>query len=180
MRTAAPRGPPPPVLVGAIGFRPVSFQNDSDFGRTIDLSIDRPAGVGGCVDPREIRPETPTDLLCASRTSWSQQWSPASWSPVPPGSPTTPRSPLSGFAPSFAPVTPDPGPKRLERGVDGRPGARSNLDLWLERRGLGKYSAAIADLGARKVSDLSYLEQDDLIKIGMEDYERADVQVVVG
>ncbi|KAH8062531.1 cAMP-dependent protein kinase regulator [Aureococcus anophagefferens] len=48
------------------------------------------------------------------------------------------------------------------------------------RRARAARGAAIADLGARKVSDLSYLEQDDLIKIGMEDYERADVQVVVG
>ena len=56
----------------------------------------------------------------------------------------------------------------------------SQLDAWLERRGLGKYRAAIAELGARKVSDLAHLEQGDLDDMGMTPYERADVRISVG
>ena len=57
---------------------------------------------------------------------------------------------------------------------------RSHLDLWLERRGLGKYAAAIRHLGARKVSDLAHLENGDLDDMGMTPWERADIRISVG
>ena len=55
----------------------------------------------------------------------------------------------------------------------------SNLDLWLVRRGLGKYLDAVAALGARRVSDLFFIDNDDLDKLGMTPEERAAIRIHV-
>jgi len=55
----------------------------------------------------------------------------------------------------------------------------SNLDLWLVRRGLGKYLDAIAALGARRVSDLVFVQGEDLDALGMTPDERAAVRIHV-
>ena len=69
--------------------------------------------------------------------------------PAPPAPPELPRSPLS------------------------------NLDLWLVRRGLGKYLDAVAALGARRVSDLVFIDDDDLDALGMTPEERAAIRIHV-
>ena len=55
----------------------------------------------------------------------------------------------------------------------------SNLDLWLVRRGLGKYLDAVAALGARRVSDLVFIDDDDLDLLGMTPEERAAIRIHV-
>ena len=55
----------------------------------------------------------------------------------------------------------------------------SNLDLWLVRRGLGKYLDAVAALGARRVSDLVFIDDDDLDSLGMTPEERAAIRIHV-
>ncbi|CAH0374249.1 unnamed protein product [Pelagomonas calceolata] len=55
----------------------------------------------------------------------------------------------------------------------------SNLDLWLVRRGLGKYLDAVAALGARRVSDLVFIDDDDLDALGMTPEERAAIRIHV-
>ncbi len=55
----------------------------------------------------------------------------------------------------------------------------SNLDLWLVRRGLGKYLDAVAALGARRVSDLVFIDDDDLDALGMTPKERAAIRIHV-
>ena len=55
----------------------------------------------------------------------------------------------------------------------------SNLDLWLVRRGLGKYLDAVAALGARRVSDLVFIDDDDLDRLGMTPEERAAIRIHV-
>ena len=55
----------------------------------------------------------------------------------------------------------------------------SNLDLWLVRRGLGKYLDAVAALGARRVSDLAFIDDDDLDALGMTPEERAAIRIHV-
>ena len=55
----------------------------------------------------------------------------------------------------------------------------SNLDLWLVRRGLGKYLDAVAALGARRVSDLVFIDDDDLDAQGMTPEERAAIRIHV-
>ena len=55
----------------------------------------------------------------------------------------------------------------------------SNLDLWLVRRGLGKYLDAVAALGARRVSDLVFINDDDLDLLGMTPEERAAIRIHV-
>ena len=55
----------------------------------------------------------------------------------------------------------------------------SNLDLWLVRRGLGKYLDAVAALGARRVSDLVFINDDDLDALGMTPEERAAIRIHV-
>ena len=55
----------------------------------------------------------------------------------------------------------------------------SNLDLWLVRRGLGKYLDAVAALGARRVSDLVFIDDDDLDALGMTPGERAAIRIHV-
>lgn len=55
----------------------------------------------------------------------------------------------------------------------------SNLDLWLIRRGLGKYLDAIAALGARRVSDLVFVQSEDLDALGMTPDERAAIRIHV-
>ena len=55
----------------------------------------------------------------------------------------------------------------------------SNLDLWLVRRGLGKYLDAVAALGARRVSDLVFIDDDDLDLLGMTPEERAAIWIHV-
>ena len=57
---------------------------------------------------------------------------------------------------------------------------RSNLEHWLEARDLGKYAPAIMLLGARKVSDLSHLADDDLDDMGMSCEEKVNIRVTVG
>ena len=162
------------------GARPISFQSDMDFRRAIDLTIDSPSRAGSCVDPREIRPDSPP--VSCTRTSWSKSYGSSSE----PLSPATPRSPLA------VPVTPTADafawPERRKSDSEDNGGGlglktnglKTNLEVWLDQRGLGKYSQAIVSLGARRVSDLSYLDHDDLVEIGMDDDERADIRVVVG
>ena len=57
---------------------------------------------------------------------------------------------------------------------------KSNLVVWLEARGLGEYSDAIVELGARKISDLSLLGNDDLDDMGMKIEDRANIRIHVG
>ena len=91
---------------------------------------------------------------------------------------------LVGMSVPMSPQRPDSpsSPQFLVGGRDAAasPTARSNLALWLEARGLGKYAAAIQDLGARKVSDLCHLGDDDLDDMGMSREERVNVRVTVG
>ena len=157
------------------GARPISFQSDMDFRRAIDLTIDSPSHAGSCADPREIRPDSPP--VSCTRTSWSKSY----------GSSSEPLSPATPRSPRVVPVTPTADafawPERRDSDSEDIGGGlvlKTNLEVWLDQRGLGKYSQAIASLGARRVSDLSYLDHDDLVEIGMDDDERADIRVVVG
>ena len=51
--------------------------------------------------------------------------------------------------------------------------------VWLDRRGLGKYARAIKHLGARRVADLAHLISEDLVAMGMSADEMRDVRVFV-
>ena len=74
---------------------------------------------------------------------------------------------------SDAELPPPPPPPELPRSPS------SNLDLWLVRRGLGKYLDAVAALGARRVSDLVFIDDDDLDALGMTPEERAAIRIHV-
>ena len=74
---------------------------------------------------------------------------------------------------SEAELPPAPAPPELPRSPS------SNLDLWLVRRGLGKYLDAVAALGARRVSDLVFIDDDDLDLLGMTPEERAAIRIHV-
>ena len=74
---------------------------------------------------------------------------------------------------SDAELPPPPPPPELPRSPS------SNLDLWLVRRGLGKYLDAVAALGARRVSDLVFIDDDDLDSLGMTPEERAAIRIHV-
>ena len=78
----------------------------------------------------------------------------------------------SDAEPPPPPVRP-PAPPELPRSPS------SNLDLWLVRRGLGKYLDAVAALGARRVSDLVFIDDDDLDALGMTPEERAAIRIHV-
>ena len=53
------------------------------------------------------------------------------------------------------------------------------LELWLASRGLGRYSAAIRERGARKVADLMLLSNDDLDELGIPQCERVNIRIAV-
>ena len=78
----------------------------------------------------------------------------------------------SDAEPPLPPPLP-PAPPELPRSPS------SNLDLWLVRRGLGKYLDAVAALGARRVSDLVFIDDDDLDALGMTPEERAAIRIHV-
>lgn len=73
--------------------------------------------------------------------------------------------------------SPPPPPGPLEDPGDVSP---SPLDIWLETRGLGAWAGPIRSLGARKVTDLLLLADDDLDEVGMPLDLRANIRVVQG
>ena len=63
-------------------------------------------------------------------------------------------------------VTPSAILDRIDRLVPVLEPPRDHLEMWLDRRGLGVYAKALKSLGARRVSDLALLEDEDLDAMG--------------
>ena len=55
---------------------------------------------------------------------------------------------------------------RIDRLVPVLEPPRDHLEMWFDRRGLGVYAKALKSLGARRVSDLALLEDEDLDAMG--------------
>ena len=58
------------------------------------------------------------------------------------------------------------------------PPRNCNLGLWLAARGLGKYEAALVELGVKKIADLAYLDDDDFEALGVTIDERRELTIV--
>ena len=56
---------------------------------------------------------------------------------------------------------------------------RDHLEMWLDRRGLGVYAKALKSLGARRVSDLALLEDEDLDAMGFTAQQKCEIRVRV-
>ena len=55
----------------------------------------------------------------------------------------------------------------------------SSLRNWLRARGLGEYFEPLRDLGAKRVSDLALLTEDDLKDLDLDEKQQKTLAVVV-
>ena len=76
-------------------------------------------------------------------------------------------------------VTPSAILDRIDRLVPVLEPPRDHLEMWLDRRGLGVYAKALKSLGARRVSDLALLEDDDLDAMGFTAQQKCEIRVRV-
>ena len=76
-------------------------------------------------------------------------------------------------------VTPSSILDRIDRLVPVLEPPRDHLEMWLDRRGLGVYAKALKSLGARRVSDLALLEDEDLDAMGFTPQQRCEIRVRV-
>ena len=76
-------------------------------------------------------------------------------------------------------VTPSAILDRIDRLVPVLEPPRDHLEMWLDRRGLGVYAKALKSLGARRVSDLALLEDEDLDAMGFTSQQRCEIRVRV-
>ena len=76
-------------------------------------------------------------------------------------------------------VTPSAILDRIDRLVPVLEPPRDHLEMWLDRRGLGVYAKALKSLGARRVSDLALLEDEDLDAMGFTAQQRCEIRVRV-
>ena len=68
---------------------------------------------------------------------------------------------------------------RIDRLVPVLEPPRDHLEMWLDRRGLGVYAKALKSLGARRVSDLALLEDEDLDAMGFTAQQKCEIRVRV-
>ena len=76
-------------------------------------------------------------------------------------------------------VTPSAILDRIDRLVPVLEPPRDHLEMWLDRRGLGVYAKALKSLGARRVSDLALLEDEDLDAMGFTAQQKCEIRVRV-
>ena len=76
-------------------------------------------------------------------------------------------------------VTPSSILDRIDRLVPVLEPPRDHLEMWLDRRGLGVYAKALKSLGARRVSDLALLEDEDLDAMGFTAQQKCEIRVRV-
>ena len=88
-------------------------------------------------------------------------------------------SPRVSFSSSKGVVTPSAILDRIDRLVPVLEPPRDHLEMWLDRRGLGVYAKALKSLGARRVSDLALLEDEDLDAMGFTAQQRCEIRVRV-
>lgn len=230
--------------------RPVSFQTDRQFRKSIHLSIETPSDVNTCASPHDLggshspqdlgtplSPLSPSALspsdrfLSCGRGSWTQYGDRSSHdvlrpligcaAPVeaPPRSEQDTEADVSrshvealrrttvalervvataAEGPEDAALTSSSQAAQVDHSTDASSPkrdlvdgvsvpnspspttSRTNLEVWLEQRGLGKFTEKITSLGARRISDLAHLDQDDFDQMGMSYDEQADVRVVIG
>ena len=88
-------------------------------------------------------------------------------------------SPRVSFSSSKGVVTPSAILDRIDRLVPVLEPPRDHLEMWLDRRGLGVYAKALKSLGARRVSDLALLEDEDLDAMGFTAQQKCEIRVRV-
>ena len=88
-------------------------------------------------------------------------------------------SPRVSFSSHEKVVTPSAILDRIDRLVPVLEPPRDHLEMWLDRRGLGVYAKALKSLGARRVSDLALLEDDDLDAMGFTAQQKCEIRVRV-
>ena len=88
-------------------------------------------------------------------------------------------SPRVSFSSPKGVVTPSAILDRIDRLVPVLEPPRDHLEMWLDRRGLGVYAKALKSLGARRVSDLALLEDEDLDAMGFTAQQKCEIRVRV-
>ena len=76
-------------------------------------------------------------------------------------------------------VTPSAILDRIDRLVPVLEPPRDHLEMWLDRRGLRSEEHTLKSLGARRVSDLALLEDEDLDAMGFTAQQKCEIRVRV-